>query len=101
MVSYSSIKAFINTFTASLRLLAAPCGVDVVCIQAGFLDTQMTKPIQEQGSIAGQSFLGSAEELAAKMKEGVEKGGRGIVIWPETEGAVMYALRGEFCCCDW
>ena len=61
----------------------------------------MTKPMQEQGGIAGQSFLGSAEELAAKMKEGVEKGGRGIVIWPETEGAVMYALRGEFCCCDW
>ena len=47
----------------------------------------MTKQMYEQGSIAGQSFLGSAEELAARMKEGVEKGGRGIMIWPETQGA--------------
>lgn len=96
MVSYSSIKAFINTFTTSLRLLAAPCGVDVVCVQPGFIDTQMTKQMREQGGIVGQSLLGSAEELAARMKKGVEQGGRGILIWPESQGAAMYAFRGEF-----
>jgi len=96
MVSYSSIKAFINTFTTSLRLLAAPYGVDVVSVQTGLIDTQMTKRMREQGGIVGQSFLGSAQELAVRMKEGVEQGGRGIVIWPENQGAAMYALRGEF-----
>ena len=101
MISYASIKAFINTFTTSLRLLAAPCGVDVVCVQPGFIDTQMTKRMREQGGIVGQSLLGTAEELAARMKESVEKGDRGIVIWPESQGAVMYALRGEFYCSDW
>jgi short-subunit dehydrogenase len=101
MVSYSSIKAFINTFTTSLRLLAAPCGVDVVCVQPGFIDTQMTKRMREQGGVVGQSLLGSAEELAARTKEGVEKGGRGLVIWPEIQGVVMYALRGVFYCGDW
>ena len=96
MVSYSSIKAFINTFTTSLRLLAAPYGVDVVCVQPGFIDSHMTKRMREQGGVVGQTFLGSAEELAARMKEGVEQGGRGIVIWPESQGAAMYGLRGEF-----
>ena len=39
MVSYSSIKVFINMFTSSLRLLTAPCGVDVVCVQLRIIDT--------------------------------------------------------------
>jgi hypothetical protein len=34
------------------------------------------------------------------MKEGVEKGGRGIVIWPESQGTVMYAFGGQFYCGD-
>ncbi|KIM35509.1 hypothetical protein M413DRAFT_79337 [Hebeloma cylindrosporum] len=97
MVSYASIKSFINTFTTSLRLLAAPCGVDVVCVQPGFIDAQMTRRLREQG---GQNLFGSAEDLAARMKEGVEKGGRGIVIWPESHGAVMYALRGVNPICE-
>ena len=100
MISYSSIKDFINTFTTSLRLLAAPCGVDVVCIQPGLIDTQMTKRMHEQRSIMGHSFWGSAEGLAVRMKDGVEKGGRGIVIWPASQGAAMYALRGVNPICE-
>ena len=92
MVSYSSIKVFINMFTSSLRLLTAPCGVDAVCVQLRIIDTRMTKRMGEQAGVVGQIFW-SAEELAVRMKEGVKKGGRRAVIWPENQGAVMYALR--------
>lgn len=52
----------------------------------------MTKRMREQAGVVGQIFW-SAEELAVRMKEGVKKGGRRLVIWPEHQGAVMYALR--------
>jgi NAD(P)-dependent dehydrogenase (short-subunit alcohol dehydrogenase family) len=88
-------------FTTSLRVLAAPCGVDVVCVQPGFIDIQVTKQMHGQGGAVGQSPSGQSpsdnvEELAARMKDGVEKGDRGIVIWPANQGIAMHALRGVF-----
>ena len=102
VVSYSSTKAFINMFTTSLRVLAAPSGIDVVCVQPGFIDMQTAKQMHGQGSSAvGQSSANprssvGVEELAVRMKDGVEKGGRGIVMWPGDQGVAMHAFRGVF-----
>ena len=84
-------------FTTSLRVLAAPCGVDVVCVQPGSIDTHVAKKMDlGQGGMVSQSSSGCTEELAARMKDGVEKGGRGIVMWPEDQGVAMHAIRGVF-----
>ena len=64
-----------------------------MCAQPNFIGTQ-------QGGTVGKIFLGSAEEFAARLKEGVEKGGQGILTWPGSL-AVMYALRGVLYCGDW
>ena len=111
VVSYSSTKAFINMFTTSLRVLAAPSGIDVVCVQPGFIDMQTAKKMHGQGSsTVGQSCANprssvGVEELAVRMKDGVEKGGRGIVMWPGGQGVAMHASRGVFYFCiswgDW
>jgi NAD(P)-dependent dehydrogenase (short-subunit alcohol dehydrogenase family) len=89
LVSYTSIKAFINTFTSSLRLLAVPYGVDVMCVQPGFIDTQMLQWMRKQGSVPGQIFLGGAEELVVRMKDDVEESGQGIVMWLENLGKFL------------
>jgi hypothetical protein len=93
-VSYSFINAYLDILTISL-IFAAPCGVDIMCVQPNFIGTQ-----QVQGSTVGQIFLGSADEFVARLKEGVEKGSQGILTWPESPAA-MYALRGVFYCGDW
>ena len=95
MVSYSFMKVCIDTLTTSLLVFAAPCGVDIMCVQPEFIGAQ-----QMQGSTVGQILFGSAEEFAARLKEGVEKGSRGNLIWPGNLTA-MYAIRGVFYCGDW
>lgn len=43
MLGYASTKAYVNTFTTSLRVLASAYNVDVVSVQPGFLDTKITR----------------------------------------------------------
>ena len=95
MISYASTKSFINTFSTSLRVLAAPFGVDVVTVQPGFIDTRMTKMMRGQASSVLGSEFASAEGMAKEMKRAVEEGGVGVVCWPSRQGIQMYALRGE------
>jgi len=96
MITYSATKSFLNTFATSLRVLAAPCGVDVVTVQPGFIDTRMTKGMRGQGSTVPGMEFESASELAKQMKAAVEGGGIGVVTWPSRQGIVMYALKGEY-----
>ncbi|KAH9476371.1 putative oxidoreductase YxjF [Psilocybe cubensis] len=100
MISYASTKAFINTFSTSLRVLAAPCGVDVVTVQPGFIDTRMTKMMRGQGStVPGREFA-SAAGMAKCMKDAVEHGGVGVVSWPVRQSVQMYALKAVNPICE-
>jgi len=93
MISYAATKAFINTFTSSLRVLGARHGIEVVSVLPGFIDTRMTKMMRNQGTPVPKSEFASAEEMAKRMKEAVEHGGVGVVTWPIRQSAVMYGLR--------
>ena len=116
MISYASTKAFINTFATSLRVLAGPFNVDVVCVQPGFIgmplhrltprfvmsfslfvpDTRLTSKMRQQGSTVPSMEFASAEGLAVQMKHGVEHGGVGVITWPTRQAVVMYGL-GSTC----
>ncbi|CAA7269688.1 unnamed protein product [Cyclocybe aegerita] len=93
MISYASTKAFVNNFCTSLRILAAPTGVDVITVQPGFIDTRMTKHMRNQGSTVPGTEFGEPEGLAEQMKAAMEDGGRGIVNWPVRQGVVAYGLQ--------
>ncbi|KAK2467739.1 hypothetical protein APHAL10511_000034 [Amanita phalloides] len=93
MISYSSTKAFINTFASSLRILALEHNIEVITVAPGFIDTRMTAKMRGQGSIIPAFEFASANGMAKKMKRGVECGGVGIVTWPVSQAVVMYALR--------
>lgn len=95
MISYASTKSFINTFSTSLRVLAAPHNVDVVTVEPGFIDTRMTKKMRQQGSTVPDFEFESAEEMSRRMKAGLEKGGVGVVSWPTRQMVMMNALRGK------
>lgn len=95
MISYASTKSFINTFSSSLRVLAAPCGVEVVTVQPGFIDTRMTRQMRSQDSTIPGAEFASASHMAAHMKEAVEGGGVGVVSWPIRQSVMMYALKCE------
>ncbi|KAJ2915375.1 hypothetical protein MD484_g5030, partial [Candolleomyces efflorescens] len=100
MISYASTKSFINTFSTSLRVLAAPHNVDVVTVEPGFIDTRMTKKMRQQGSTVPDIEFESAEEMSRRMKVGLEKGGMGVVSWPTRQMVVMNALQGLNPICD-
>ncbi|KAF8953086.1 hypothetical protein BDZ97DRAFT_1680111 [Flammula alnicola] len=93
MISYASTKSFINTFSTSLRVLAAQHGVDVITVQPGLIDTSMTKQMRSQGSTVPAMEFASAEKMAMNMKQAVEGGGVGVVSWPLRQSVVMYALK--------
>ena len=95
MISYASTKSFINTFSSSLRVLAAPCGVEVVTVQPGFIDTRMTRQMRSQNNTVPNSEFASPSLMAARMKEAVEGGGVGVVSWPVRQSVMMYALKCE------
>lgn len=93
MISYAATKSFVNTFSSSLRVLAAPCGVEVVTVQPGFIDTRMTKKMRgQESSVPGAEFA-SAEGMASRMKAAVEGGGVSVVSWPVRQSVMMYALK--------
>ncbi len=94
MIAYSSTKAFINTFTSSLRILALEHNIEVVTVAPGFIDTRMTAKMRGQGSTVPDFEFASATGMAKKMKRGVEGGGVGVIAWPVRQAVVMYALRG-------
>ncbi|KAF5335280.1 hypothetical protein D9611_011762 [Ephemerocybe angulata] len=100
MISYASTKSFLNTFSTSLRTLAAAYNVDVVTIQPGFIDTRMTKKMRGQGSTLMSSEFNSAEEIAKRMKSAVEKGGVGVMTWPTRQSVMMYGFKGLNPICD-
>ncbi|KAF8148704.1 hypothetical protein B0H34DRAFT_668474 [Crassisporium funariophilum] len=93
MISYASTKAIVNTFSTSLRILAAPCGVDVVTVQPGFIDTRMTLKMRGQGSTVPGMEFASAEGMAKCMKSAVETGGVGVVSYPMRQSVMMNALQ--------
>ncbi|KAJ3517044.1 hypothetical protein NLJ89_g762 [Agrocybe chaxingu] len=93
MISYASTKAFVNNFCTSLRILAAPTGVDVITVQPGLIDTRMTKHMRNQGSTVPGIEFGDPEGLAEQMKAAVEEGGMGIVNWPVRQGVIAYGLQ--------
>jgi short-subunit dehydrogenase len=88
MISYASTKSFINTFSQSLRILAAPCGVEVVTVKPGFIDTLMTKHMRglDTSVPVGMALL---------MKRAVEKGGVGVVNWPPRQSIAMSAVKSK------
>ncbi|EAU86386.2 hypothetical protein CC1G_05380 [Coprinopsis cinerea okayama7 len=94
MISYASTKAFINTFSSSLRILASASNVDVVTVEPGFIDTRMTQKMRGQGSTVPGGEFANAETMAEHMKRAVERGGVGVVAWPVRQSIQMYALRG-------
>jgi short-subunit dehydrogenase len=94
MILYSSTKSFINNFTTSLRVLAAPHGVDVVSVQPGFIDTRMTVALRSQESTVPDWTFAFPEGLADSVVRAVEKGGYGVVTWPFSQGLAAYALKG-------
>ncbi|KAF9481056.1 NAD(P)-binding protein [Pholiota conissans] len=100
MISYASTKAFINTFSASLRILAAPCGVEVVTVQPGFIDTRMTKKMRGQDSTVPNKEFASPHGMAAYMKQAVEQGGVGVVSWPVRQSVMMHALQSVNPICE-
>ncbi|KAF9044067.1 hypothetical protein BJ165DRAFT_1528637 [Panaeolus papilionaceus] len=92
-ISYAATKAYINSFSSSLRVLAAPFGVAVVNIQPCFIDTRMTQKMRSQGSTIPDRGFGSPDIMARKMIKAVEGGGVGMVTWPSKQGIALYALR--------
>ncbi|KAF9556928.1 NAD(P)-binding protein [Agrocybe pediades] len=100
MISYAATKSFINTFSSSLRVLAAPHGVEVVTVQPGFIDTRMTKMMRGQGSTVPSNEFASAEGMARQMKMAVEEGGAGVVCWPGRQGVQMHALKAVNPICE-
>ncbi|KAJ3539333.1 hypothetical protein NMY22_g4786 [Coprinellus aureogranulatus] len=46
LLGYASTKAYLNTFATSLRVLALAYGIDVVCAQPGYIDTQLTQAMR-------------------------------------------------------
>ncbi|KAF8635106.1 hypothetical protein AX15_000545 [Amanita polypyramis BW_CC] len=100
MISYSSTKAFINTFASSLRILALEHNIEVITVAPGFIDTRMTAKMRGQGSTVPEFEFASASGMAKKMKRGVECGGVGVVTWPVRQAIVMYALRAVNPICE-
>jgi short-subunit dehydrogenase len=95
MIGYASTKSFINTFSTSLRTLASANNVEVVTVEPGFIDSRMTRMMRGQGSSAPDSSFADAEEMAVRMKQGVEKGGVAVVTWPVGQSIQMNALKGK------
>ncbi|KAF8882765.1 hypothetical protein CPB84DRAFT_1790713 [Gymnopilus junonius] len=93
MISYMSTKAFINTFADSLRVLAAPCGIEVIVAQPGFLDGTLTKQMRSRGIMMPQGSYDSANTMAWKIKRAAESGGVGVVSWPLRHGVAMHSLK--------
>jgi len=58
-------------------------------------DTRTTSKMRGQGSTVPGMEFASAEEMAERMKRGVEKGGVGVVSWPTRQTVAMYGLRSE------
>ncbi|PPR05199.1 hypothetical protein CVT24_010299 [Panaeolus cyanescens] len=92
-ISYAATKAYINSFTSSLRVLAAPSGVDVVNVQPCFIDTRMAQNMRAHGTTVPGWDFADPEGMAKVMMRAVEGGGVGVVMWPGRQAAVMYALR--------
>ncbi|KAF8340171.1 hypothetical protein F5887DRAFT_442991 [Amanita rubescens] len=90
IISYSSTKAFIETFTSSLRILALEDNIEVITVFPGLVDTHMTSKMRGQGSTIPEYEFASATK---KMKRRVEGNGVGVIAWPVRQAMVMYALR--------
>ncbi|KDR69916.1 hypothetical protein GALMADRAFT_76617 [Galerina marginata CBS 339.88] len=98
-ICYKSTKSFINTFATSLRIVAAPHGVEVVTVQPGFLDARMSKSMMpgQKGPLTGATEAG---RMAVEMVRAVECGGVGVVCWPVKKGVLMYGFEAVNPICE-
>ncbi|KDR72145.1 hypothetical protein GALMADRAFT_213572 [Galerina marginata CBS 339.88] len=98
MISVASTKSFLNAFSTSLRVLAAPSGVEVVSVQPGVLDARPSMSMHGQN--LAMDCTKDTERLARRMKDAVECGGEGVVCWPVEQGVVMRGLEGVNPICE-
>lgn len=65
---YGAAKAAVNTFASGLRVRMGRCGVQVLTIKPGFVDTPMTR-----GLPLPQALVVSADKVAGDIVRAVEK----------------------------
>lgn len=71
---YSASKAAVSTYLEGLRLQCVPCGIGVVDIAPGFVDTPMSR------SNPSRPFCISAEAAASQMCDRIERGAHLAVV---------------------
>jgi short-subunit dehydrogenase len=67
--AYSASKAAVSTFLESVRIELAPCGVAVVDIRPGFVDTPLTRKNKFK-----MPFLMDVDDAAEAAVRGLERG---------------------------
>jgi NAD(P)-dependent dehydrogenase (short-subunit alcohol dehydrogenase family) len=85
--AYSASKAAAVTYLESLRLEMRPCGIRVVTIAPGYIDTPMTEVNPYQ-----MPFLLPADEAARRFAAAIRRGSSYVVI-PWQMGVVAKLLR--------
>jgi NAD(P)-dependent dehydrogenase (short-subunit alcohol dehydrogenase family) len=109
MIAYASSKAFLNTFSASLRALACCCaspnninmnlqnaktnatsdGIEVTTVLSGYIDLCLA-----DGSRDKSVRYRSGDRAARKVVRAVERGGEAVCVPGTMEGLLIYALKG-------
>ena len=82
---YGSAKALVSAFASGLRQRLAKCGVAVVTIKPGFVDTPMT------ASFKKGALWASPQKVAGDIVQGIDKG-RAVVYTPGFWRAIMFVI---------
>ncbi|KAF9044022.1 hypothetical protein BJ165DRAFT_1543038 [Panaeolus papilionaceus] len=85
---YAATKAYINSFASSLRVRAAPSGIDVINMRPYIIDPRMKQKMRSHGSTVPEHEFGNPDTIARKMMKAVDDGGVGMVTWPSEQGTV-------------
>jgi short-subunit dehydrogenase len=84
---YGAAKAAVSTFLGGLRQRLAKCGVTVLTIKPGFVDTPMTAGIANKGALWAQP-----DRVAAGIVQAIDRG-RNIVYLPWFWRWIMLVIR--------
>ncbi|KIJ57292.1 hypothetical protein M422DRAFT_238884 [Sphaerobolus stellatus SS14] len=83
----------------ALAYLKAP-PIDITVVMPGFIDTRLTALLRINGAITPSPFFRDPGKIAKYVKERVEQGGTGAIIWPWGQGVVMWASQALNPLCD-
>jgi len=67
--------------------------IEITVLMPGFIDTRMTALLRVEGSIVPNPLFRDPIKIAHYVKNRVEDGGTGIILWPWGQGIAMWASQ--------